>query len=348
MIPEFKLKLENLNLTFLFVPATFGWGLLIVALISAVFYFVIYLKYHIKGNISQVPREEPPQNISPAAARFIYEGDFDSDCLLAGVLNATIKNCYRINWREDSFSIALANHSLTSTLHKDEKAALSYNPAFFLKQLGISKNKTKFTDKAEERMQKVLLKDYGKYFVKRGLFILIGAVLSALMILTLGFLYAPSDKTELMRYVLIYIPMAFSSIYILKMSIDNQNWGLFPASLVFFGFAVMGIIQMENQADMLLSATVLPFAILHTSAWFVLPKYTREGFQLYIELKEFKHFLQTRMQTNPVLSEDEAYLLPYLIAFNIDFNNSSYFEPLLTTYKTTASPFFYQFTRFGK
>lgn len=334
-----------MNTTILSI-SVFGWGILVVSIIIVAFYFCVYLIHHSKGAISIVPREEPPQEISPAAARFIYQGGFDSDCLLAGILNATVKNCYRINWRDDSFSIALVNHSLTNILSPEEKAALSYNPAFFLKRLGISKKKTKFTEKAEERMQKILLKEYGKFLVKRSLFILTGIILSALMIVALGFLYIPLDIAELARYVLFYLPMAAAAIFIFRMSIQNQNWGLLPVSIVCLGFAIMGIIQMEGQSNSFLSVAILPFVLIHTSAWFVLPKYTREGFQLYIELKEFKHFLHARMQTNSVLSEDEAYLLPYLIAFNIDFNNSHYFEPLLTTYKATISPFFRQFTRY--
>jgi hypothetical protein len=322
---------KKLELFFSDSNLVIGWLAGVVLL--SLFYLFLYLRFRSGGVVSDIPREAPPRDLSPAAARYLWLEGFDSDCLIAGILSAVIKSCYSIIWRKDSFSIVLQNAELGRVLSGDERAALSFNNRQMLERLSISKHKNRFTNRAEGRMRIYLKKHYGSFLVNKWLFVGIGAAISLLFICLNIMLFDPQYYVEQLVYNLVLVPMLAAGILGGKFALQTQNYVGLVLPVVFGLLAVISMTFMELSINRLFLIIPLPYLLIHIAAFRYLPGYTPEGRKFRIELDEFRNYLADKFQKHPALEETETYLLPYLVALEVQFVKNEYFSNLLTGVK---------------
>lgn len=74
----------------------------------------------------------------------------------------------------------------------------------------------------------------------------------------------------------------------------------------------------------------LLFIGIHALGLCNFPRYTAEGSLIADAIQQFRSFLAQRVATQKPFEEGEYYLLPYLVALEIDFAKSEYFKPLMT------------------
>lgn len=313
------------------------WGMLI-AFLSLLYYGLLYVNVKRKGEPA-LPRHKPPKDMSPAVMRYLFKASYDADCLLAGVLNAAVKDCYRISWRKNAFSLSLAKYRLLDNLSGDESAALSYNPELYRKHLSISHSHSKFTEKAGDNMHRFLRRHYGSYLFPREILTLIPAAISIVLALSISYILMPEFTAVLSKAFLLYVPMIVIAIFGVRQLWIKRSWALSVFALLGL-YGIYGILKLELESSMFLSAFVLPVSFTHVAGYFALPKLKPKGFYLLVEIKEFRKYLLDRMKERNSLKAEEANLLPYLIALEVEFDNSDYFEPLLSKARPGSFDFF--------
>lgn len=318
-------------------PLLFSVGLSF-ALVCA-YYTYLFIKNKQSGYPSLIQRKEPPLNLSPAAVRYIWLSYFDSNCLLAGILNAVVKNCYRISWNKDSFYISLVNFSRLYLLSSEERAALSHSSTRYRERMKISALKNNFTDRAEIRMEKVLTRHFHSYFIRIRWIVFIGTVFSILSLLISSFLFLPDLYYPLFIYILGIFPSIGIILHSAWTSFLHKAWPKF----ILIGISLLAVMALMIWVEVHFSTWLFPLLIPHIViqiiAFFKLPKYTIEGQRLRIEIEEFRNYLQSKVGKFSPLSEQEMHLLPYLIALEINFENAAYFTPFLSTYPPSKNIF---------
>lgn len=321
------------------ISSQFWWGISLSLFVVLVYYLAVYLVYKARGGMSSVPRSQVPRSLSPAAARYLYLGEFDSDCLVAALLSAAVKSCYRISWGEDGFRIRMKRYSHTYHLSKDEQAALSYSPSMYVSSMVVSRQKTRSTDKAEQRLHKALRRQYGKLLVRRERLVLLGSGISLACLLANTLWVAPDLFLFVLSYLVAFTPFVVAAMVLLRRGIKTRRWGSVVLAAGAAGMAVLvGGLMAEIQLALLLLPAISSLAIINWGAFWLLPRHTRPGHVFYVELMEFRQYLTARLGEQPEVSPRDAQFLPYLVALDVDFESASYFAPLLSTYQSELKP----------
>ena len=133
-----------------------------------------------KGAI--MPEFEPPDNLSPAAIRYLEQMDYDSKIFAAALVSMAVKGYISISSRDDEYTLAVVGDS-DKMLSVDEKA--------IAKELFKGKNKMKLANanhkaisKAIEELKKSLTLTYEKtYFIRNSSLFIGGIVLSSLVLI---------------------------------------------------------------------------------------------------------------------------------------------------------------------
>ncbi|MEM6263127.1 MAG: hypothetical protein AAGI38_11510 [Bacteroidota bacterium] len=317
-----------------FANGPFVLTILGISLLAGGYYVWIFKRYYQPGKPSGLPREEPPHQLSPAASRYLWKHGFDLDCLLAGVMSAVVKDCYRIKWREKSFSIFLNKMGSLQKLSGDERAALSFSNRQMIERLGVGKKRNRFTRSAAERMSEYLTNNYRKYLLRVPLLICIGLGVSLLLLLLASFLLTGSEFSIWAFYCLLLIPISVAIGWGIHVAIKIQNIGALMLMVVLALFMLVTIYNVETYAGHFFLPAVLPLIGVHGLAYRFLPRYKPEGFEMQVEIQEFRQFLVQRSNKPRPLDSNEYYLLPYFIALDIPFERQTYFQELLSEEKT--------------
>ncbi len=305
-------------------------GIAVSCILLAGFFFYFYFKNQFSGKLSDIPRELPPQSLSPAVLRYIWRRGFDAQCLLAGILSAVMKDCYRIKWRNESFSIYLNKLATFERLSGDERAALSFNRKSYIERLGIGKKKSRFTTRAEGRMQSYIDENYSHFLFKKHLLILIGLGFSFFISMVLTKSYTDISLDFGTGYFLFVIPLSLGlmggAIYALKI----KNWVALPVCLAFSFVGLVMAYNIESSSESFLFLPLIPLISINSIFFFKLPKRKPEGEKLFIEIEEFRNFLSERVEKDQYFEKSEYYLIPYLVALEIPFKNDEYFNTLIS------------------
>jgi|GEM_PF-5299880 len=345
---------ENLVLSFsrtnLLLASWFSTGLVLG------YYLYLYYRYRDSGERLVLPMEEAPRGLSPAAARYVLKGGYDTDCLIVGLLNAVTKNVYTIKWYEEAFGVYLANKQLFLLLSSDEQAALSFRNGQPLNRLGISQKRSQFSHRAGLRMTEQLAVDTRKYLLPR-LLLWGGGILGGVVLLLLSFvLFSPAYTYYALGYLVLIFPALFVLPLIVYMLIEIRNWPPIPMAFVFLIVPLFGLWQIdanwvwnyvESDAPHYIFPFVWPLFLVAVVFYFLLPSYTDEGLAVCREIGAFREYLVLRIADSDAMEisggdiiagdeeEDEegdsAYLVPYLIGLEVPCKASHYFASLLTT-----------------
>lgn len=321
---------DKLVLTLQNGPLWFGIGISCILLVG--FYVYFYRKNNFVGNPSDIPREAPPKSLSPAVLRYIWRPGFDPHCLLAGILSAVMKDVYRIKWRDDSFSIYLNKLGTFQRLSGDERAALSFNSKNYLERLGVGKKRNQFTRRAAGRMQDYIDEKYGRYIFRKHYFLLMGLGFSILIAFILNAIYTDIPTVYVMGYFLFIVPLTAGLSYGAYYAIKIKNWVALPmcATFGFIGLIMAYHTETAIAFDYHLFPALIPLFAINLGFYQKLPQRKPDGEKLHVEIQEFRNYLADRVTQTDELEKSEYYLIPYLVALDIPFENNEYFHSILS------------------
>lgn len=321
---------EKLILTLSNGPLWTGIGMSCLLLFG--FYFYFYRKNNFAASPSDIPRETPPKSLPPAVVRYIWRPGFDARCLLSGVLSAVMKDVYRIKWRDESFSIYLNKMGAFERLSGDERAALSFNNKNYLERLGIGKKKNQFIRRAAGRMEDYIDEKYGKYLFKKHLLVLIGLGFSLLTGFILNAVFTDIPTIYTMAYFLFIVPLSVGLAYGAYYAVKTKNWIALPMCAVFgfVGLIMAYHIETSIAFDHHLFPALIPLLAVNLGFYQKLPHRKPEGEKLHVQIMEFRNYLAEKVTQEYDLEKSEYYLIPYLVALDIPFENNEYFSSIFS------------------
>lgn len=302
------------------------------------YYGFFFKKNHYKGVPATLPREQPPRQLSPAALRYIWIHQFDSQCLVAGIMSAVVKDCYRIKWRKASFSIFLNKYGSKERLSEDEQAALSFNETQYLERLGISKKRNRFTRNAEDRMHSFLSEKYGKYLLNVILLVVIGLAFSLLALLAIITFMDPTLPFKIVApYLLLILPIIGGLSFAIWLAVKRKNYAALAIAIALMVGTLTASFHIESGIDHFIFPALLPLIGINGLFYRLLPRRRPEGARIAIEIEEFRDFLVEKVAVEQSLEKSEYYLVPYMVALDVPFDNNQYFNQLLSEQKGPTS-----------
>jgi hypothetical protein len=101
------------------------WYLVVVLLVTA-YYLCLYLLVHrARIPVPLVPSYSPPQNLSPAALRYLFTGDSDRKTVAAVLLHLAARGLISIRCRKNWYLVEKRTERLPANLPAEEAAAFS-------------------------------------------------------------------------------------------------------------------------------------------------------------------------------------------------------------------------------
>ncbi len=148
-----------------------------------IYYLIIWFrvgKDPAKGTI--IPQFESPNNLSPAAVRFISEMGFDNKTFTAGIVNLAVRGCLKIEEKDRDYTL----HKLSSgyeEISKEESKLLNSLPnTLELKQV----NHTKISN-VIKKFKESLKNSYEKnYFLTNRKYFFLGIAFTLLILILIG------------------------------------------------------------------------------------------------------------------------------------------------------------------
>lgn len=311
-----------------------------------------------------MPLFEAPDNLSPAAVRYIRKMGYDNEAMAATIVNMAVKGCLKIVEEKDGDFVLNKLTDDVDKLSEEEKKLFetffSSKDKFVFKQSNHTQVST-----AIEILKTHLKKSYNKkYFVSNAGFFVLGAVITLAAIIAS---YAIGGQGEgfpiliwLTFWTLGIIPLLIMVINSWKQVIRSKSAtkGLLGAggalfltlfSLPFLGaeFFVGGMYLTSYSPWML--AIVLATILLNMLFYYLLKAPTKEGRQIMDRIDGFKQFLtQTEkdklgrmmpLDRNMVNFEK---FLPFAIALDVEQKWSEQFKDTLTAAQASnSSPSWY-------
>ena len=343
---------------------------LFLALITA-YYLIAWMrvgKDPDKGVI--IPRFTPPENISPAAARFLatmaYEADHAS--LTATIINMAVKGYLAIEEDDaDKFSLVVLSGTGNISLNSEERAVAGKLFPSNRTQLALHDSSKKYVKEvvdAKQALYRALEADFGKrkgYFSRNILYSSPGCLLSLLFIVGLfwhvvsGHPAASSNDKVGIVIILLFWTMGLYGGFIIAYLNWTAGKKLVSILGIFFGlpFAGMSLLMMyaynvHVAPVILITLVVVPILNYIFSELMKAPSPagrkildSLEGFKLYLSVAE-----KDRMNLlNPPQETPELFTqyFPYALALGVEQQWSERFAGILS--KSSYIPSWYHATR---
>jgi hypothetical protein len=302
---------------------------MLLALTAGGYFFFLIKKNAFPGRPG-LPREIPPKHYSPAVLRYVYVQDVDGDSLISAVLNAVVKNNYRIRWHNQAFSVEHNPVAPSTRLTPDERAALTFNGRHYIKQMKVGRTRNRLTHKAEVRLRNAISKQHKRWLFPFRQYLLVSFALSLILLGLAAAFIGPVPHLFMLPYFMLGWPVIGLCAYGVYYAWEHRNFAALPIAAVFGLVGLMLLFQVEKASPSLLFPYLIPLVAVHYWAWKRIPRLRPEGSRLHSEVEEFRSFLIQKVETSPKLSPTEYYLIPYLVALEIPFERDQFFSKLLT------------------
>lgn len=302
-------------------------------------FFLVFLASHKAGRNDQINPEtlEAVKGLSPAAMRMILKADFDSDCLLAGMIDASITGSHHILWKKEGFSFRLSQPEKIRDLPGDEKAAFTYSNGHPVQKLWVSNERNKFTDRAEARMSDYLHRQLKNLFSPRKQWIQ-GTYLLSALVFTIGLIMG-SDTGFFgsLSYGAILILGLIGLTWVVEAILDGWSWfyGFRDLLIVFIGFTGAGLCDYMANPEVWYLPWFLPFLVLLTVVMIYLPRHTREGWLWARHIQAYREELEEASED--IFSRDDS-LVATRFALGIDTPDAEFFSNYLSQQKVMNGP----------
>ncbi len=318
---------------------------------ALVYYLIVWIRHGKDPEIGViVPRYEPPENLSPAAARYIWKMGYDSKCFAASLINLGVNGNLRMRERDGKYTVMRLEGD-TGHLQSEEKK-------LFNKLLGSRKKLTFKQDNhskissAVDAFKKSLLSTYEKkYFLTNrkywwpGILFALGTLWAAILLghnLVLGLFMGL--WLSIWTVGVIFLGHLVYTSWVGVVSGSSKILKSFGA--IFITFFALPFFAGEAFGLFILSQAISPAAsmLLVCQAGAILVFYhllkapTRLGRQQMDQLEGFRRYLTIAEQDrlafrHPPRKTPEHFekFLPYALALDVEQEWAEYFSDVIDT-----------------
>ncbi len=318
-------------------------GILLIYFLLIWFYFSRHPK---KETI--IPLSEPPQNLSPAAMRYIINMGVDSKTFSAAVVSMAAKGALTIDNQKGVFT--LYEKSRTAPLAAEEQNA--FNALFKNSQsVTLISGASETVKLTEINLYKSLIQQFKKlYFVTNFIYMVPAIILSLLALISTISVFSSQIIQNLFSMIILAI-FTVVAVYLLRKAWPNITTAYyFPSAstikhalssslfaIIFTAAVVIGLIMMVASNSIFSVALLLLLVALNLIFRSLLKAPTKTGQTIMEQIQGFKLFLKTTeryrlqqwMQEKNAPEVFEKYL-PYAIALDIENEWGEKFNALLS------------------
>jgi uncharacterized membrane protein YgcG len=341
-----------------------GVGLL-GALAVLAYYLVAWVRVGrdpARGTI--IPLFEPPKGISPAGARYLRRMGCDNKCLAAATINAAVRGCLTLEQQDDRYTLR-STGSDSSGLAPEERLMVEEaggdGPG--RGALVLDRENHQQIREVIKRFERRLAGGFGKdYFVRNGLYVIPGAVVSALFFLAAGWTFSGSGgEIAAFTFMTVWLSGWTAGVTILLHQVARQwkrvltfrkaggvsavlgfagNLGgamvITAFSVPFVGGEVFGLVMLAKTSSILAVPMVLLLALINAIFYQLLKAYTPRGRRLMDEIEGFRMYLAAAegrdldLVRAPARTPElfERYL-PYALALDVENRWAEQFADVL-------------------
>ncbi|MDH3690208.1 MAG: DUF2207 domain-containing protein, partial [Gammaproteobacteria bacterium] len=313
-----------------FVRDNLGMATGVVGFVSVmIYYFVIWFKVgrDPPGGVI-VPAYAPPQELSPAAARFVMRMGFDHGAFTAALINGAVKGHVMIEQEDRKYRLSKRNDGHRDELSRGETRVLAKLFAGGNSLELVRRNHKRVSD-AIKVLKKTLRAEYQRvyFFANRG-YLIPGITLSAVAVIGSG-IAAGADGFA-MIFLTVWLTIWTGAVVLLWMQRSIL------IALVFSSFELIAMAVFSQQLPGWSFAVLLGLLAVNVFFYQLLKAPTRlgrkvmdkiEGLKMYLELAEKDRLdLLNPPERTPQLFEE---LLPYALALGVEQQWSQRFAGVL-------------------
>ena len=334
---------------------TLFWAL-IATLAMLAYYIILWVvtgREEARGPI--VPRGTPPEQVSPAVARYLRTGACDHRMLAAALADMAVKRCIQLTKNGDIYSVSMVKDNLVRerdrrTAAGTEESALGLAPMTseeraLLSSLLLSGHTFTFIPanhgvikEAMQRFTGILKQKYAAaFFTAPTQFVVIGAVLSLLALIGIGLSDASHNSWRESARSVVGLMMTGVGVYLLGTVIVKawqqalgqaieQLWAIIQTLFITLIVLALGLggIYLLRYSSLQMVMLLIALGIVNLVFAAVLRRRTRHGQRILDQLEGFVLFLTTgrvdhRTEKKPERTTElfERYL-PYAIALEVE------------------------------
>jgi hypothetical protein len=305
----------------LFLGDNAGLGLL-GALVVFLYYFAAWARVGrdpSRGTI--IPLFEPPKDISPAAARYVSRMGCDNKCVTAGAISAAVGGHLKLEEEDGVYTLRRTGAEQDLSVLPPEEESLVRDVAKSPGgELTLEQGNHTRIRAVIKLFEKKLKRGFGRaYFVRNGLWVIPGAVLSVITFLVAGF-SSVRHAGDIMSFGFICVWLsgwtagvtmlccavfgAWKKVITFRspggvMKVLGFAGNLFGAvfitafSLPFLAGEVFGLGILVNSTSIMMVPLLLLLVFVNVVFWRLLRAYTRQGRRLMDDIEGFRMYLGT-------------------------------------------------------
>jgi len=240
-----------------------------------------------------IPLFEPPDNLSPAAMRYIMEMGFDNKAFASAVINLAVKGYLTIS--EESRALGLSRVYTLDRTGQEPKRALSRGERKLVSKLFPGSSKTLELEKenhsriseAMEALKDLLRTEYQKsIFVNNSGYVGIGVLISIAVILLMGFSGGSTTGPPLLFVVLWFTPWTAATLFL---------WATrkFFMAAVFTFFLTGAGAAFAQTTSLAFLVTLVVLVLVNVGFYVLLKSPTNLGRRLMDRIEGFRMYLAT-------------------------------------------------------
>lgn len=293
-----------------------------------------------------VPLFEPPQNLSPAAMRYILRMGFDNKAFAAALINLAVKGHLEIEEKSGIMSKKYTLHRKQGgqkALSKGEQALLQLLFAY-AQSVELSSSNSEKIRKALKKLKNTLKGEYEKvYFVTNSGLLLPGMLLSVATLVLMAFSASGAPAGGALAITIWIVGWSAGCFFLFKRWLESLKRGsVLPIvltsafTLPFLGGLILGLSFYAQMVSWPAAVLVLLLALTNVIFYQLLKAPTFAGRRLMDEIEGFKLFLgvaeKERLEImHPVEQTPELFekYLPYALALDVENSWSQKFSGIL-------------------
>ena len=265
-----------------------------------------------------VPIFHPPENLSPAAMRYIYRMGFDNKAYSAAIINMAVKGFLTIEDDDNTYTVRRVDGADEAVLAPGEKTVL--RRLLRGKQSATFKRKHNASiRKSIQALKKLLKKEYhSTQFHTNGWYLIPGVILSILILVVSGFSYSGETAFALLMLSLWLTGWSFTIFVLIR---QRQLLMALIFSVFEIG-ALTFLFELGSWSLLVLLAALIGLNILF---YYLMKAPTDTGRKLLDQIEGFRLYLGTAEEDRlnalnppeqtPALFEK---YLPYALALGVD------------------------------
>lgn len=331
-------------------------GLAGIALLLA-YYLAVWARYgRDPAGRTIIPRFAPPEDVSPADARFLERTGFDDRTFAAALVGLAVKGHLLIEEDEDhDYALERPHEAPDQPLLNDEQALLDALGIARGSRLDLRAAASSQVEAARKALKGALRKEHLKrHFVTNGIYLAPGLVGSILALVWAGVSGAQPEQTALTLFMVVWLSGWTFGVYALLAQagriwrmVGQGKWLMtIPALLMsafalpFLGGEVFGLYVLTTQSSIVMVALLVVLIGINYAFYHLLRAPTLAGRKLMDEIAGFRMYLavaekdelQVRRGPARTLQLFEKYL-PYALALGVENAWAEQFSDLLANYQ---------------